>query len=335
MATTLPRHAVPAADRLAEAFHASTGHVLDDARIFRRKSDKLFVSAALKAGGDRVFVKYKADDADGEIGQEFAALQRYSAAADPSFGVSRPLSLIPDGQGGASLVCEWHRLPSAATWLKLGMPVAAVRRRIMRMAAGWLRRYHEVGGLTERPLAEALDQASFTARFERLVGASPLVDRSGWPDHAAVLARAFALHGAAPVRHSVLHGDFTPSNLLVGVARTIGYDFMARERGAVLADVGRFHSVGMWYGQLGLRSRRGQNYVADCRYFMDHYDVGGFRHGMPAVLLFQLDALLDRVEDLTGKIAAPDAKKTATSRRNLAMVTPVIRHLVEALGEGA
>ena len=168
------------------------------------------------------------------------ALRRYHSGMSAESGLVVPREIDTQIERNAVLL-EWIEGTTVRSELLTRQLTPAKRAWRVKMCAEWLRSFHEVTGLEAWPF----DGAAMLERTERemseltpvfLDGPSGRSLTGGWE----LLAQQAKRLRNMRVPHSVLHGDFTTSNLMVRGDQLVGLDFEARRRRPVAHDICRF-----------------------------------------------------------------------------------------------
>lgn len=131
-----------------------------------------------------------------------------------------------------AIVMEWADAPTMADVIE-NQPMTQRRHSIL-SAARWLRGFH---GLSS-PETEKVDVNPLLERLRKRLDASEKYKNADIVQHAIrEMERLAGEPMTAP--HAYLHGDFTPSNILLGTDGPIGIDIWARRHAPVYEDVVR------------------------------------------------------------------------------------------------
>lgn len=199
--------------------------------VYALTNDKSALRLALKV--------YRLDVASEQASQiQFRALQRVQKArADDSFiRAPEPYACLSDHR---AILMSWHDSPNLTKtlWNKLARPQS--RLRLISDAGTWLRRFHEISCISSAPLDTEKLVAKLQNRINRCAdGGRALL---GTSEFARALecftSNMEGFNSSAP--HALLHGDFTPSNLLVDDQGIFGMDMWGGRLGCVMEDAAR------------------------------------------------------------------------------------------------
>lgn len=202
----------------------------------------------------------------------------------PTSGIaaSKPIAFLPRFD---AIAMEWVDAPSLMS--KLTQSKGADLARPILETARWIRGFHDLSTIT----TEIMDTSLMMERLTTRLDASPKYSSSKPISEAlSEIDRLSKQTMTAP--HAVLHGDFTPSNILIGPEATIGIDIWARRRAPVYEDVARMltylSSTGT--GMLGSKPVV-QNYEQTCKGYLAAYGYSNDNIASDAfrfVLLYQL-----------------------------------------------
>ena len=146
------------------------------------------------------------------------------------------LAFLPER---CAILMDWqtaHNLRSVL-WNKFGSP--RQRLDLITAAAKWLRVFHEMSGIERQQIDGGPLTAKLHTQMSRRPEAMALLEQD--PAFQTALNRFFGVAAItcdnAP--HALLHGDFTPTNLLVDKAGVIGMDMWGARHGPVHEDIAR------------------------------------------------------------------------------------------------
>jgi hypothetical protein len=207
-----------------------------DDRHAARKARLLLLHCPLL--GKRAVLKCYRDRA--ALCQQAAAhrqLEPLCAVAPRGFGIP---ALYADFSDAHALLLEWVE----ARELEQALVRAALRpglhRAQVQRAAAWLRWFHDLNGVDERPYQAARHARQLSARLAAApVAAGRFRDDPLWT--AALRRFNVGLHrlDGIPVPSALAHGDFTSTNLLVSGTRVVGIDLWAEHRLPIAEDLAR------------------------------------------------------------------------------------------------
>ena len=193
---------------------------------------------------------------------EFATLSNLHTRLGPQHEsvVTRPYAATRLGYS-----CEWVDLPSMKTVLLTGTFSAARRQRCIEAAAASLRLIHNALSTRVEPLNTNLQ----IERLNRSKGTS-----SAWKSaFEQFLALSQELDGK-PVRHGVVHADFTPGNILLGPNRCVVFDFgRHHENGPIYSDIAYFLAYVIAYCTFGPNGTAHDRTEKDLDAFMNAYGL--------------------------------------------------------------
>ncbi|GLQ05752.1 phosphotransferase [Sneathiella chinensis] len=211
-------------------------------------SDKLFESRRARiyradntATGQAICIKKSKSETspDRQLVTEYENLktlwQEQETPDAPQPLVPQPYGLLPEP---GILLMEWVELPAARDTLKGTGPTSAVRGQVIRTAAHWLKRFHQITA-TRR---QNFNGTKYIKRLDASVGHKPAIQKD------IQTCRLFNRHyqtlsTLVPEVERLLsdyagrHGDFAPRNLLSNGERTIGIDISTGYVDSVLEDI--------------------------------------------------------------------------------------------------
>lgn len=199
--------------------------------IYRLSNDKSDLQLALKI--------YKSGTASEQAPQlQYRALERTekAAVAVPILRAPTPIAFLPDDH---AFVMSWQQAPRLQKKLWQYWWASGQRRQWVADAGAWLRAFHDTsciapGAFDSSKLIDKLTvvQSRDAATRDRL---------EAEPAFAAAY-RVFASQAADSknqIPHALLHGDFTPSNLLVSREGIVGIDMWGARLGPIYEDAAR------------------------------------------------------------------------------------------------
>ena len=166
------------------------------------------------------------------------ALVRCNQAVNhqPLLRAPTALAFLPDE---GAILMDWQSAPTlrSVLWKKFTTPYQ--RLELVTAAAKWLRAFHELSDIVSAPTNGGKLTAKLNTQMTRLPGAPALLEQD--PAFHKVLNRFFdaATDILDNAPHALLHGDYTPTNLLVDDAGIIGMDMWGARRGPVYEDIAR------------------------------------------------------------------------------------------------
>ncbi len=167
-------------------------------------------------------------------------LEEYSSRMgnNPAYRVPRLLGALENPK---VMLMEWIPGARLKTRLLHKCTDKAGRAACIEAAGRWLRRFHEVKGLS----VQGLEVRPILARIEDMVRESQPrgsgLARGGiFHDCLEGLDKALKSLEGHQLPHARTHGDFNPNNIFHGPEGTVGYDFFSRKAGPVTDDICRF-----------------------------------------------------------------------------------------------
>lgn len=253
-------------------------------RLFRCTGDELAGAVALKfcltADGKPDFATAQS---------QYTALERIAGLASRSAAsvrVVRALGLIEEH---ACLAMEWIEGRSVAAALA-GPMIAETEIRTGSKAVGcWLRGFHAMHRLADRPMSCAVMLANLELQTPP---AQALASNRHFARGQAALERTAPTIAAIPVPIAHHHGDFKAENLMMTGEGLIGLDIAAHWDDAVTLDLAKFIrdlTFGAWRPSGWLLGRR-HRLIADT--FLDGYGATGHPTWQAPLHWAQLHGLL-------------------------------------------
>ena len=201
-------------------------------RLFRCTGGEIAGAMALKfcltVDGERDFAT--------ALGQH-AALERIAGLAARSatpVRIVRPLGLVDEY---ACLATEWIEGRPVAATLGGSMSGEAEIRDSANAAGRWLRGFHAMHRLADRPLNCAVMLANLE---QHKPAAQALASNRHFAAGRAALAQAAPAVAAIPVPIAHHHGDFKAENLMMTDDGLVGFDITAHWDDAVMLDLAQF-----------------------------------------------------------------------------------------------
>lgn len=175
---------------------------------------------------------------DAAPGIQYAALQRCNQAVtnQPILRAPKALAFLPEER---AILMEWQPTNTMRTalWEKLGSPNQ--RLDIVAAAGAWLRAFHGLSDITVQRLDGGILSAKLDTQINRKPASMAVLNNNAGFQTALRHFQQKAAHTSFEAPHALLHGDFTPTNLLVDGAGIIGMDMWGRRRAPVYEDITR------------------------------------------------------------------------------------------------
>ncbi|MBN2427414.1 MAG: phosphotransferase [Deltaproteobacteria bacterium] len=173
--------------------------------------------------------------------QQYNALQNYQKTMAETETSCRVPTIFGYDTEHRFLVMEWvagrslHRL----LWTPL-LRNEQVETALHR-TGHWLRCFHKASNISSSPVVFAHYQEIVEQRVVRSLGGAQPVGSAfqGFGEAYNVLRDLLSCLPPTDAPHAVLHGDFTPFNLLLGNDQTTGFDIWAQVRKPVQVDLAR------------------------------------------------------------------------------------------------
>ena len=174
------------------------------------------------------------------------------AMGEGGFTVPKPVACFPHKM---IVLMEWIEAPSVRDMLRSMLLKRDVYRDVVRRSGAWLGAFHRAAA----PKSEPLSVASLFAGLEHRVNKSHpgIVDDPVFAAADRTIRELAPLADGREMEHVDIHGDFTPSNLLIEPGRTVGIDFGANRRMPHYYDICRFlvhleaqRPAPKWFGSL-------------------------------------------------------------------------------------
>lgn len=253
-------------------------------RLFRCTGGEIAGAMALKfcltADGERDFAT--------ALGQH-AALERIVGLAARSgmpVRVVRPLGLVDEY---ACLATEWIEGRPVAATLGGSMISEAELRDSANAAGRWLRGFHAMHRLADRPMSCAVMLANLEQQTPTV---RALASNRHFAAGQAALAQTATVVAAIPVPIAHHHGDFKAENLLMTDDGLVGFDITAHWDDAVMLDLAQFLrdlTFCAWRPSGWLLGRR---YRLIAEAFLDGYGAAGHPAWQSPLRWAQLHGLL-------------------------------------------
>lgn len=222
----------PTLDTLA----ANANWQIKQPAIQARKCDVYKVTGANSAFALKVYKPGVASKKAPKIQYDALGRCNQAAADQPVLRAPRALAFLPDEQ---AILMEWQSAPTlrATLWQRLVSPRR--QRGLITAAGSWLRAFHNLSDISLQPL----DAGKLIAKLGSQISGKPATMMALNNDPAFQLAVRIFHKAAATIRpevpHALLHGDYTPTNLLVDQAGIIGMDMWGARQAPVYEDIAR------------------------------------------------------------------------------------------------
>ncbi len=169
---------------------------------------------------------------------QYRALVRCNQAVQhqPLLRAPTALAFLPDEN---AILMDWLTAPSlrSVLWRKFAAPHKGLE--LVTAAAKWLRAFHELSGIKLEPVTGNKLASKLSTQMARKPDAMTALEED--PAFQTALNSFFdaASNACGNAAHALLHGDFTPTNLLVDDAGIIGMDMWGARRAPVYEDIAR------------------------------------------------------------------------------------------------
>lgn len=215
---------------------ASAGWQITGPTIRARKCDIYKVSNPNHQLALKVYKNNIASSAAPHI--QYDAMRRCNEAAftNPLLRAPNALAFLPDER---AILMEWHAATALGKtlWKKLYSPDQ--RLEMINSAGKWLRAFHDLSDVKLLPLDGHKLAAKLKAQIEKKTAAQDQLKNSRHFQRALSRFRDAAASCNEPTPHALLHGDFTPSNLLVNSGNIIGMDMWGVRHAPIYEDITR------------------------------------------------------------------------------------------------
>ena len=173
---------------------------------------------------------------------QYAAMEKYYPLQDgESFRIARPIARLEEDR---CFIMEWYDSPklSRQMWQNILTPDKA--QQYIAQSGKWLRAFHEAGHIK----TESFRPHWYQQRKKLLALTADSHSGQKLQNHNRVFSHATRVIDAltpasldADIATAPLHGDFTPSNILLGDNKAIGIDIWAHRRAPIMADLIRMN----------------------------------------------------------------------------------------------
>lgn len=179
---------------------------------------------------------------------------------DPCCRVPKPFTVFENQR---TVLMEWIAAPRLRYCLWRGVGHTGRREEASRAAGRWLRRFHEVKGIENQPLAVE----PLLTRIKKLISTSfhpgtSSRDQSAFSDFYELLRKGLLHLQGLSFPHARIHGDFNPNNVFHGPGGTFSFDFFSQRQAPITEDICRFLVYVQVYRPLQLAVAPGR--VLDC-----------------------------------------------------------------------
>lgn len=197
--------------------------------IFKLTNDKQTHTLALK-----VYREGKINDRGPR--NQFKALQKLETT-QKAFPIKAPRAhaFIPDAN---AIVMDWVDAPPLGNALWRSAFSTTDRLQYIKSTAQWLRQFHETSSIKEKPV----DYTGMLSQIEKRFSVNHVHQNNRDEDlffNAYQQLKNIAKNTEMLAPHANLHGDFTPSNVLIQNGKAIGIDIWGWRCGAVFEDITR------------------------------------------------------------------------------------------------
>jgi len=169
---------------------------------------------------------------------QYDALKRCNDAEQnqPLLRAPTTLALLPDER---AILMKWQTAPTlrSTLWRKTASPHK--RLGLIKSVGRWLRAFHELSSIETLPLNGNKLLSKLDTQMNRKPEAVALLKKQASFDEAMSCFRELATTCTVLTPHALLHGDFTPTNLLVENAGIIGMDMWGTRHAPVYEDITR------------------------------------------------------------------------------------------------
>ncbi len=330
MTSPIPGHIEEAARAILGDRFGGTDWDVKDRRIASRKCDLYFLDS--KAEKRIVVLKSYRDDVG--LGGAFPAQRDALLKYHPLMKGTDSGFMVPElyGHDDAQrlLVMEWVEAPTLTKVLVLNLVNRWRQFEAIKLTGGWLRRFHQAARTELKPFDADHFRALIARRADQHADAAKRLARDSV--FQAGMERfeegSAALDGRMG-RHTMSHGDFTPSNILISPRRVIGIDIWGRKQVPICTDMARMITYLLTTDLLPLRARFQPMPVEErpwWRAFVNGYGPDLFPDGdiLKHLILFQTLARWLTLEDRIHERDKPFDNWRAAGLRLL------VRSLVEA-----
>ena len=168
---------------------------------------------------------------------QFNALQQLACnTGEAVINAPRAHAFLPDAN---AIVMDWIDAPPLGHALWRSAFSSEDKLAYVQSAAHWLRRFHDNSRIEEK----AFDVSALLAKIDTRVENSPscVTQMKGGDLFLSAYQHLKSAASAAPmiVPHAKLHGDFTPSNVLIRNGEAVGIDIWGVRYGTVYEDIAR------------------------------------------------------------------------------------------------
>lgn len=201
-----------------------------------RKCDIFKVTSAERTLALKVYKSGVASENAAQI--QYDALKRcnHAAANQPILRAPKALAFLPEDR---AILMDWQHAPTLRTALWKRFSAPQQRRALLTAAGSWLRAFHGLSDIASQPL----DGSKLCAKLDTQMSRNPsaVVTLNNNTAFQAALQRfqELASNTISHTPHALLHGDFTPTNLLVDDAGIIGMDMWGARLAPVYEDIAR------------------------------------------------------------------------------------------------
>lgn len=172
---------------------------------------------------------------------QYDALRRCNSAAlgNPLLRAPAALAFLPEER---AVLMEWQTAPTlrSTLWKQAASPGTSLK--LIKSAGTWLRAFHELSGIENLPLDGKKLLSKLNSQMNRKPEAVALLERQASFNKAMSRFRELATKCTIQTPHALLHGDFTPTNLLVDNKGIIGMDMWGARHAPIYEDITRMHA---------------------------------------------------------------------------------------------
>lgn len=167
---------------------------------------------------------------------QFRALQRCAKAPGATVRSPQPLAFLPEER---AVLMTWHEAPMLLHVLWRNILTPQHRLELISQAGIWLRSFHDLSCISIEPFDGTKLLEKLEGRIENNPAMRMTLEENQECKTAFAAFSKLAVQARYDAPHALLHGDFTPSNLLVDDDGVVGIDMWGARHAPVYEDAAR------------------------------------------------------------------------------------------------
>lgn len=201
-----------------------------------RKCDIYKISGSSRRLALKVYKTSSASNAAPEI--QYESLRRCHQAAkhNPLLRAPEALAFLPEER---AILMTWQTAATLRLTLWHNLRSPGHRLELVKRSGAWLQAFHSVSEISQQPFDGDNLSAKLNSQIKKKPDAQDQLKNSTHFHHALSCFHEGAATCTEQTPHALLHGDFTPTNLLVDGEKIIGMDMWGLRQAPVYEDITR------------------------------------------------------------------------------------------------